>query len=286
MTDAKTEDCPYSPKDYKSDYKPVWCPGCGDFSVLAAIARALAKLQIKRENAVIVSGIGCSSRIPAYTSIYGFHGVHGRALPLAAGLKLARPDLTVLAAGGDGDGFSIGGNHFIHACRRNVDMTYIVMDNQVYGMTKGQASPTTRIEWEGSKLTPHGAGVDPFQPLAMALAAGATFIARGYSGDPDGVADLIVEAVRHRGFSFLHILSPCVTYHPEQREWKNLVRQAPAEPATDPMRASARLHDDQGFNVGVLFISNRLPFTPYSVPHEDSKTAIADMEKTFMVFKK
>lgn len=127
-------------KDFKSDIKPVWCPGCGDFSVLSAVTKALAELQLRPEKVAVVSGIGCSSRIPAYTNVYGFHGVHGRALATATGLKLARPDMTVVVTGGDGDGFSIGGNHFLHACRRNVDMTYIVMDNEVYGMTKGQAS--------------------------------------------------------------------------------------------------------------------------------------------------
>ena len=132
-----------APADYRSAVKPIWCPGCGDYSVLLEITKALAKLQLPREQVAIISGIGCSSRIPAYTSCYGFHGIHGRALPLATGLKVARPELTVLCTGGDGDGFSIGGNHFLHACRRNVDITYIVMDNQVYGMTKGQASPTT-----------------------------------------------------------------------------------------------------------------------------------------------
>ena len=130
-------------KDFKSDYKPVWCPGCGDYSVLSAITKALASLSLRPENVAVVSGIGCSSRIPAYTTCYGFHGVHGRALPVGTGLKAARPDLTVLVASGDGDGYSIGGNHFLHACRRNVDLTYIVMDNHVYGMTKGQHSPTT-----------------------------------------------------------------------------------------------------------------------------------------------
>ena len=130
---------PLAPRDFKSDIKPVWCPGCGDFAVLNAITKALAFLELPREQAALITGIGCSSRIAAYTSLYGFHGVHGRALALAAGLKAARQDLTVLVAGGDGDGLSIGGNHFIHACRRNMDLTYIIMDNEVYGMTKGQA---------------------------------------------------------------------------------------------------------------------------------------------------
>ena len=132
-----------APRDFKSDIKPVWCPGCGDYSVLSAFTKAFATLGLKPEEIAVISGIGCSSRIPAYTNCYGFHGVHGRALALGTGLKVARPELTVIVAGGDGDGFSIGGNHFLHACRRNVDLTYIVMDNHVYGMTKGQPSPTT-----------------------------------------------------------------------------------------------------------------------------------------------
>ncbi|MBT5192066.1 MAG: 2-oxoacid:ferredoxin oxidoreductase subunit beta, partial [Rhodospirillaceae bacterium] len=140
--------CPLTARDYKSELKPVWCPGCGDFSVLMAITKAMADVGRRPEEIAVISGIGCSSRVPAYTNCYGFHGVHGRALPLATGLKLSRPDLLVIAAGGDGDGYSIGGNHFLHACRRNVDLTYIVMDNQVYGMTKGQPSPTTPPEWD------------------------------------------------------------------------------------------------------------------------------------------
>ena len=129
--------------DYKSDTRPVWCPGCGDFHVLHSLTRAVAQIALRPEEIAVISGIGCSSRIPAYLNCYGFHGLHGRALPLATGVKVARPDLTVICAGGDGDGFSIGGNHLLHACRRNIDITYIVMDNEVYGMTKGQPSPTT-----------------------------------------------------------------------------------------------------------------------------------------------
>ena len=128
----------HAAKDYKSSVKPIWCPGCGHLGVQAALFRALEHLDLPPEQVAVISGIGCSSRIPAYTSCYGFHGVHGRALPAGTGLKVARPDLTVIVAGGDGDGYSIGGNHFLHACRRNVDMTYVVMDNRVYGMTKGQ----------------------------------------------------------------------------------------------------------------------------------------------------
>jgi 2-oxoglutarate ferredoxin oxidoreductase subunit beta len=246
-------------KDFKSDYKPVWCPGCGDYSVLAAITKALASLELRPEKVAVVSGIGCSSRIPAYTTCYGFHGVHGRALPAATGLKAARPDLTVLVASGDGDGYSIGGNHFLHACRRNVDLTYIVMDNHVYGMTKGQPSPTTEPDWS-SKLAPGGTGLREFHPLVIALASGANFIARAFSGDPNGCATLIAQAVRHPGFSFIEVLSPCVTFRPEQRGWKNAVHPAPVAPTDDPGRAARRLMTDDGFNIGVLYQGSRAPF--------------------------
>jgi 2-oxoglutarate ferredoxin oxidoreductase subunit beta len=252
-----------SAKDYKSGVKPIWCAGCGDFSVLAAMTKALAALALPPEQVAVVSGIGCSSRIPAYTSVYGFHGVHGRALPIATGLKIARPDLTVLVTGGDGDGLSIGGNHFLHACRRNVDLTYVIMDNQVYGMTKGQASPTTDPDWSGSKLTPEGSGINPFHPLVVALAAGANFIARCSSSDPNNVAEIIAEGIRHPGFSLIQVLSPCVTFRPEQKEWKRQVRTAAVDVTDDPARAARRLMTDDGFNVGkVLYKGSRAPFKP------------------------
>jgi 2-oxoglutarate/2-oxoacid ferredoxin oxidoreductase subunit beta len=267
------------PKDFKSGYKPIWCPGCGDYAVLTAITKSLSALGLKREDTAIISGIGCSSRIPAYTSVYGFHGVHGRALALATGLKIARPELTVLVTGGDGDGFSIGGNHFLHACRRNVDLTYVVMDNQVYGMTKGQASPTTSSAWEGSKLTPHGTGVNPFQPMAVALAAGANFIARGYSGDPNGVAKLVAEAVQHPGFSVVQVLSQCVTYRPEQRGWKEIVRKANKVPTSNLARAGRRILDDDGFTTGTFYVGNR----PAYLPHTETDRTVAEIEQRFVV---
>ena len=263
--------------DYKSDYKPVWCPGCGDFSVLGAITRALATLQLPPHEVAVVSGIGCSSRIPAYTTCYGFHGVHGRALAAGTGLKVARPELTVLVTGGDGDGYSIGGNHFMHACRRNVDLTYIVMDNHVYGMTKGQASPTTEPDWD-NKLSPGGTGIRSFHPLVIALAAGASFIARGYSGDPGGTAELITQAIRHPGFSFVEILSPCVTFRPEQRNWKQQVRPAPVIQTDDAGRAARRLMTDDGFNIGVLYAGSR---TPYSLARAAAPCPVAELEEEF-----
>ena len=250
---------PFKAANYKSDVKPVWCPGCGDFHVLLSITKALAELGRPPQDIAVVSGIGCSSRIPAYTNCYGFHGVHGRSLALAAGLKIARPDLTVMVMSGDGDGFSIGGNHFLHACRRNVDMTYIVMDNRVYGMTKGQPSPTTEPDWD-SALSPGGTGLSPFHPLVIALASGANFVARVFSGDIKGTTGTIVEAVRHPGFSFVEILSPCVTFRPDEREWKNTVHAASVEPTDDPARAARRIMTDDGFNVGILYRGARRPF--------------------------
>ena len=260
--DQSTVQITVKPKDYKSAIKPVWCPGCGDFAVLNAITKALAFMRLPQEDVVLISGIGCSSRIAAYTSVYGFHGVHGRALALASGLKAARPELTVLVAGGDGDGLSIGGNHFIHSCRRNMDMTYIIMDNEVYGMTKGQASPTTAPDWASSKLTPHGSGVRPFQPAQLALTAGASFIARGFTGDPNGLARILVSAIEHKGFSFVQALSPCPTFRPEQMQWKHHVQAFEAETTSDPIEASQRIQADDGMSTGIIFRSEYPVFQP------------------------
>ncbi|MBL6932527.1 MAG: 2-oxoacid:ferredoxin oxidoreductase subunit beta [Rhodospirillales bacterium] len=269
-----------SARDFKSDVKPVWCPGCGDYSVLSSITKALAELGLSPEEVAVISGIGCSSRIPAYLNSYGFHGVHGRATALATGLKLSRPELTVLVTGGDGDGFSIGGNHFLHACRRNVDMTYIVMDNRVYGMTKGQPSPTTEPDWDNSALAPAGTGLRPFNPLVIALASGANFIARAFSGDPNGTAQLIVEAIKTPGFSFVEILSPCVTFRPDQREWKTDVHPSPVDPTEDIGRAARRLMTDDGFNLGVLYSGHR---KPYALNFDASVDSLSDLEQQFAV---
>ncbi|MDQ2070390.1 2-oxoacid:ferredoxin oxidoreductase subunit beta [Natronospira bacteriovora] len=245
-------DRPCKPKDYKSGLKPVWCPGCGDFGVLNAVTKALSTLAIPSHEVAFISGIGCSSRIPAYTRSYGFHGAHGRALPVATGLALSRPDLTVLAAGGDGDGFSIGGNHFLHACRRDANVTYLVMDNAVYGMTKGQPSPTTEAGWDESQMQPDGTDQAPFQPLEVALAAGCGFIARAFSGDPNGLAELISEGIRHPGFAFLQILSPCPTFRPEQMQYKKQVHAGFRETANRG-EAYQQLLENDGFTTGLLY---------------------------------
>jgi 2-oxoglutarate ferredoxin oxidoreductase subunit beta len=202
---------PLEPKDYKSALKPIWCPGCGDFGVLHALTRALARIGRPPHEIALISGIGCSSRIPGYTTAYGFNAVHGRALPIAQGLKLARPELRVLVAGGDGDGFSIGGGHIPHAVRRNLDLTYLVMDNQVYGLTKGQVSPTSSRGTE-TPTSPSGSEERPVLPILQLLAHGAPFVAQGTSADLGELTDLVEEAIRYPGFAFLNVLSPCVTY--------------------------------------------------------------------------
>jgi len=265
------------PADYRSAVKPIWCPGCGDYHVLMAFTRAFAELGVRPEQIAVVSGIGCSSRIPAYTSCYGFHGVHGRSLAVAAGLKIVRPELTVVVASGDGDGYSIGGNHFLHACRRNVDLTYVVMDNHIYGMTKGQPSPTTEPDFD-TALAPGGTGVRPFHPLVIALASGANFVARAFSGNPAETARIIVEAVRHPGFSFVEVLSPCVTYRPDQRAWKDRVHRAPVDATDDAARAARRVMTDDGFNLGVLYRGNR---PPYALPNGKIVADLAELEREF-----
>ena len=201
----------YVAKDYRSDLKPIWCPGCGDFGVVTAIYRALAAIGRAPHEIAFVSGIGCSSRIPGYTTAYGFNSVHGRALPIAQGIKIANPDLLVLVAGGDGDGFSIGGGHVPHAIRRNLDITYIVMDNQIYGLTKGQLSPTSArgLKTVSSQM---GSLEDPVNPLLYVLGYGAPFVAQGTPGDMEGLAAIIEEGIRYPGFAFINVQSPCVTY--------------------------------------------------------------------------
>lgn len=196
----------------KSDVKPTWCPGCGDFGVVAAVESALKRLKIPSHNVVVVSGIGCSSNLPHFLSSYGFHGIHGRAIPLAEGIRWGNHGLTVIATGGDGDGFGIGAGHFVHAMRRNVDLTYVTMDNQIYGLTTGQASPTSTMGHK-TKSTPTGVIENPIDPIALALASGATYVARGFSGDVKHLTDLVANGIAHKGFAFVDVFSPCVTYN-------------------------------------------------------------------------
>ena len=246
---------PYSPTDYKTDLKPVWCPGCGDFAVLNSVYRALSDLHIEPHETAIVSGIGCSSRLPGYVETYGFNSLHGRALPLATGMKLAAPDLTVLAVGGDGDGLAIGGNHFMHAARRNVDIAYFMMDNEIYGLTKGQAAPTTP-SGDRTKSTVYGNPEVSVDPCGLAIALGASWVGRGFSGDVKGTTELMKLAISHHGFAFLNIISPCVTWRGDHQT-KELRAKLAVIPAdhnrTDRTAALRFTSEPETLTTGVLY---------------------------------
>ena len=244
-------------KDYQNGTKPNWCPGCGHFAALNAIQNALANSGTEPHEAMVVGGIGCSSRIYSYLYAYGFHSLHGRALPIAQGIKLANKNMKVIAAGGDGDGFAIGTAHTIHAMRRNVDMTYVVMDNHIYGLTKGQASPRSDL---GSKTTtsPHGTIENPISAIGLALASGATFIAQTTSRDIKGAAELIRQGMEHKGFAFINIFSPCVTYNPvNSYDWfaehtKPLSEVEGYDPA-NKNHAYKELEDFEGLMTGLIY---------------------------------
>ncbi len=202
----------YTAKDFQSDQDVRWCPGCGDYSILAQVQRVLPELNIPRHNLVFVSGIGCSSRFPYYLDTYGFHGIHGRAAAIASGLKVARPDLSVWVATGDGDGLSIGGNHFIHICRRNINVKILLFNNQIYGLTKGQYSPTSEFG-KITKSSPYGAPDHPFNPLLVALGAEASFVARSLDRDPKHLQTVIKRAAEHQGTSFVEIYQNCNVFN-------------------------------------------------------------------------
>lgn len=244
-------------KDFRNNVKPNWCPGCGDFSVQAAIQRAAANIGLEPHQLAVISGIGCSGRISGYIHSYGFHGIHGRALPIAQGVKMANQDLTVIAAGGDGDGFAIGTGHTIHSMRRNIDITYIVMDNQIYGLTKGQTSPRSDFGFK-TKSTPQGSIESPLSVIEMALTAGATFVAQSFSSDLKDLTSLIEQAIQHKGFSFINVFSPCVTYNKiNTYDWfkENLTKLSDLEgyDPSDKKMAMRTLMDHNGLVTGLIY---------------------------------
>ena len=205
--------------DYKTDFHNDWCPGCGDFGIVNAIQMALAELKIPRHKAAIFSGIGCSGKTSHFINTFGVHTLHGRVLTFAQGAAIANPEMTIVAAGGDGDGFGIGAGHFVAAGRRNVNMAYIVFDNGVYGLTKGQASPTLKLGEQTKSLPTPNINYD-VNPLGLAVTCGFTFVARGYSYDVRQLKDLIIAAINHKGLAFLDVLQPCPTYNDiNTRDW-------------------------------------------------------------------
>jgi len=250
-------------KDYDAD-KPTWCPGCGSYAVLAALKKAVATLEIDPKDLVVVSGIGCSSRIPGFIKCYGFHGIHGRLLPVATAIKLVNPKLTVIGAGGDGDGYAIGMSHFIHTARRNVDITYIIMDNQIYGLTKGQTSPTS-LPGFVTPTTPYGSKERPVDGVALALLNGATFVARGFSGDVKKLSEIFIKAIEHKGFSFVDVLSPCVTFNKfNTYEWfKEHIQPIEEDPDYNPSSrgwALEKLLHADGIPVGIFLKERKETF--------------------------
>ncbi len=242
--------------DFKSDKQPTWCPGCGDFGTMNGMMKALAETGNHPDDTFIVAGIGCSGKIGTYMHSYALHGVHGRALPLAVGVKLANPDLEVMVAGGDGDGYSIGAGHFVHAVRRNVDMSYIVMDNRIYGLTKGQFSPTSREDFE-TATSPEGPQMAPVNPLALALASGATFIGQTFSSDSQRHTEVVKAAIEHDGFGFVNVYSPCVTFNDVDtydyfRETIADVAELDHDPS-DPADAREKILDGDKEYLGIIY---------------------------------
>ncbi len=249
---------------YEGKIHPDWCPGCGDFSVLNAMKKALLELGLNPHEVLVVSGIGCSSNLPGFINSYGMHTLHGRGLAVATGAKLGNHNLKVIATGGDGDGFGIGGNHFVHTMRRNVDLTYIVMDNQIYGLTTGQVSPTSSKGMK-TKSTPHGSVENPINPIPMAIVGGATYVARAFSGKQKHLIDILKGAIEHRGFSFVDVFSPCVTYNKDNTfKWFNpRVKILEEEEGYDPTNFHASI--DKGYMwgeeipIGLIWKRNDLP---------------------------
>jgi 2-oxoglutarate/2-oxoacid ferredoxin oxidoreductase subunit beta len=235
-------------KDLKGHTDPDWCPGCGDFGVLHALKTAIAELGLYPNEVLTISGIGCSSNLPGYINTYGMHTLHGRALAVATGAQLANHKLKVIVTGGDGDGYGIGGNHFLHTMRRNVDLTYIVMDNQVYGLTTGQVSPTS-IKGMKTKSTPFGSVENEINPIPLAIVGGATYVARGFTGQVRHLTELIKGGIQHRGFSLIDTFSPCVTFnHDNTHEFFKQRTQKLEDQAHDPTDFSSAM--ERGYEWG------------------------------------
>lgn len=249
-------------KDY-GDYKTAWCPGCGNFPLLKAVKQALVKRGLEPHQVLFIAGIGQAAKTPHYLKANLFNGLHGRCLPVATGAKLANPDLVVIAESGDGCMYSEGGNHFLAAIRRNIDITVLVHNNQVYGLTKGQASPTSD-EGFTTKAQPEGVALAPFNPLAVAIALHAGFVGRGYVGLEDDLVQLLVQAINHRGFSLVDILQPCVSFNRVNTYpwYKDRCKPLPSSYDPTDWEAAIRLSQQWGdeIPVGVIYRNSRPPF--------------------------
>ncbi len=260
---------------------PTWCPGCGLFGVFDALKRAAANMGLAPEDVVVVTGIGCHGRMNNYFYSYGFHGLHGRAMPVATGIKLVNPKLTVIGVSGDGDAYSIGLGHFLHAVRRNVDITYIVVNNRLYSLTQGQMSPTTMFGMV-TISTPFGSKDFPIEGPVLALAARGTFVARGFSAEAGHLAFLIEKGMRHKGFAFIDVLSPCVTYNKLNTfEWykKNtfMIEKEPDYSPGDKSKAWEILNRDDRIAVGLLYEEEKPSYEELILPDTDQPIAFVDL---------
>jgi 2-oxoglutarate ferredoxin oxidoreductase subunit beta len=257
------------PKDYKSKIVPVWCPGCGDFGDLAAFTQALAAMKVDPKELVIVSGIGCSGRFSHFVKCYAYHTAHGRAVPTAIGVKTANPNMKVFVVGGDGDGLSIGGGHLPHAARRNPDITYLILDNAVYGLTKGQGSPTSPVGMV-TATTPFGMQDPPLDPILMFLSYGVTFVARAFSSNVKDLAKLIQAAVAHKGFSIIQLVSPCPTFNQVVTFdfMKERVAPIPEDHDTSSVDAAFRMAlDKESVRTGI-FLQREIPTMEEKLDHQ------------------
>ncbi|HAT50649.1 MAG: 2-oxoacid:ferredoxin oxidoreductase subunit beta [Nitrospirae bacterium] len=261
MSIATVKKAPLKPKDYKSDVSVVWCPGCGHYGILNAIYRALSEAGVDPSQLISISGIGCSSRSPYFINSYKMHTLHGRAGAVATGAQLARPDLAILVLGGDGDGFSIGGGHMPHMARKNVDMTYVLFDNGIYGLTKGQYSPTSRPEMK-AYTTPYGGPEEPMNPLLYMLTYGATYVAQAFAGKPGVCAELIKGGLEHRGFSYINIYSQCPSFNKIDtiEFYRDLVEAVPKDHDVTDLGAAinlARQSSEGRAPMGLLYKADR-----------------------------
>lgn len=286
-------------KQFTGGDKSTWCPGCGDFGILTAIKQAFVLCGLEPHQVMLVSGIGCGSKLPHYMRANAFNSIHGRALPVAQGIKLANHELKVVAVTGDGDGYGIGGNHLIHAMRRNPDITHVVENNQIYGLTKGQYSPTSDKGFVTS-TTPEGAIEWAIQPIALGIAAGATFLARGFAGDPKHLAQLIAAGIRHKGYALIDVLQPCVTYNKVNTyNWyRERIYRVDEEPGYDPHDRTLAWQKAQEWGeripIGIIYQDESRPCYEEQVPQLKNgplvkaplngqvKTALEALKKDFM----
>lgn len=239
----------------RTENLPIWCPGCGYFGIHQGLNNAIQRLKLPHHMVATVSGIGCAGRYPFFANTYGLHTVHGRTLPVSTGVKLGNPELTVFAVGGDGDGLAIGGGHLPHISRRDIDVNYLMFDNSIYGLTKGQPSPSTPAGFK-AKASPEGSTDAPLNATLMALSYGASFIARLFAGDPESITAALIEGIKHPGFAFFHIYSTCVTFDKQNKTWEHLKERVHPLPKgydpSDRKKAMAHVLEDD-YSVGILF---------------------------------